>query len=667
MKKNERIIEVALPVPLRTYFDYALPLSIPSTAVVPGIRVLVPFGKKELIGIVVGYKTHSPISRTKLKCILEVIDTEVLFPPVLFRLIQWAAEYYHFSLGRALYEALPLGLRKGGSLSAPSELDSNNHKSGTASTQLNFDQQAAVETILNFKKNFKVFLLIGVTGSGKTEVYIHAVMEILRAEKQALILVPEIALTPQMVKRFEDYFGSIVSVYHSRLSHLTRLKVWSQVRSGNVKLIIATRSGIFLPFMNLGILIIDEEHDLSFKQQEGFRYSARDLAIRRAQLENIPIILGSATPSLESIYNVKAGRYHRLSLPQRIGEAGFPDIQLINMRNQTPQSGLSLSLIKEIKEHLVQGNQILLFLNRRGYAPSYLCQNCGWTAQCERCDAYFVLHLHPPSLRCHYCDSKAAIPSQCPVCHKDQFITQGLGTQQIEKRMQILFPGIPIIRIDRDNTRRKGKLEGYLETIDRGGPQILVGTQILTKGHNFLNVTCVGVLNVDEGLFSSDFRASERVAQRVMQVAGRAGRADKKGYVFIQTYRPEYPFFRELMIRGYVGFAEQALAERSSARLPPFYHLALIRAESISAVRARLFLDDIKNWMIKFKKEKIEYLGPAPAILQKRKGRYTEQLLLRTSDRVLLHQVIRRFVEKFENKPFSRSIHWSVDIDPQEM
>lgn len=532
---------------------------------------------------------------------------------------------------------------------------------------LNPAQQRAVQQIVAALSKFQTFLLDGITGSGKTEVYLQALASVFEQGKQALVLVPEIALTPQTLARFQSRFAVGIAVYHSTVTESERLQIWLKSQSGQVRLVVATRSGIFLPFKNLGLIVVDEEHDLSFKQQEGLRYSARDLAVRRAQLENIPIVLGTATPSLESFYNVTLARYQALHLPLRAGSALLPSLHILDMRKQNLSAGMTPHLLQAITSTLAAKNQVLLFLNRRGYATVYLCHGCGWIANCQRCDAYMTLHQHPRRLHCHHCNHHQPVVQACPDCHSQQLMTLGVGTQQLEKQLQSLFPSAKLVRIDRDSTRRKGTLEQHLDSIHNGDKDILIGTQMLAKGHHFPRVTLVGILNADNGLFSTDFRALEHTAQLLIQVAGRAGRAEQAGQVFIQTHHPQHRLLQELIHHGYSVFAQNLLLERQQANLPPFSYLALLRAESKQLELAQQFLGMARDYAHANNAAQLDILGPVSAPMEKRAGYHRSQLLFRSPQRSPLQKLLKQLCIELENHPATKKVRWSIDVDPQEM
>lgn len=530
---------------------------------------------------------------------------------------------------------------------------------------LNQQQSDALALINQQLDDFSVFLLEGVTGSGKTEVYLQALETIILQGKQALVLVPEIGLTPQTIKRFEQRFNVPIVILHSAMSEKARLSAWLQCQQGEVSIVIGTRSALFTPFKQLGMIIIDEEHDSSYKQQEGWRYHARDLAIVRAKIENVPIILGSATPSLETLNNAKAGRYQYLQLTERAGNAELAKQTVLDIKGLALAAGLSQPLIEHIKKHLASNNQVILFLNRRGFSPLLICHDCGWIAECPRCDKPYTYHQKQRKLICHHCDSHRAIPPQCPKCGSTHLVAIGFGTEQLELQLNQIFPDIPVSRIDRDSTAKKGALDQYLNAINQGGKHILVGTQILAKGHHFPDVTLVGIIDVDGALFSSDFRATERFAQLYTQVSGRAGRENKAGDVILQTYHPDHPLLNTLLKQGYQAFAEQTLLERQITSLPPFSYQALIHAADRNNQSAPQFLQKIADLLkAKFSDEAFWILGPAPANQAKRAGYNRWQLLLQHTQRNKLQSALSQLVIEIESWPETKNLRWSIDVDP---
>lgn len=726
------VVRVAVPVPMLKQFDYTLESG---ANVAVGSRVRVPFGRRELIGVVVETNVELIENLPQLKPVIAVLDNHSVFNPSVWNLLKFAAQYYHHPLGEVLHHALPVALRQGEAATFQSVLlyrlstegaaqDSTNLKRAPqqlrllealrrneltrselrtqdysmsalkvlldkgwiesverqpdATTwqfaqsdnahRLNDEQAVAVAAIQQVARKAgeqsTVWLLEGVTGSGKTEVYLQAMAPVLEAGRQVLVLVPEIGLTPQTVARFSSRFSVPVVALHSGLNDSERLLGWLQARDNQAAIIIGTRSAIFTPLKRPGLIILDEEHDSSFKQQDGFRYNARDLAVKRAHDEKVGLILGSATPSLESLSNVEQKRYHHLVLSKRAGAAQLARHVLIDLKQERLRHGLSDSLSDAIRKHVSAGNQVLLFLNRRGFASAVLCHECGWVGECARCERPFTLHQHSNRLQCHHCGAERAVPRQCHACGSSQLITQGLGTEQLEQALSEMLPEYPVLRIDRDSTRRKGELGQALEAAAQGDYPILIGTQMLAKGHHFPNVTLVALLDVDGALYSSDFRASERLGQLYTQVAGRAGRASKPGVVVLQTHHPEHPLIQELVNNGYQQFARTALIERQQAMLPPAASMALLRAEATKAEDAEQALMAMAE-LLKSQRA-VSVLGPMSAPMPRKAGRYRYQLLLHAGSRSELQLMLRQYREQLESLPVTRKARWSLDIDPQD-
>ncbi len=536
---------------------------------------------------------------------------------------------------------------------------------------LNEEQLFAYEAITDGLGQFKSYLLEGVTGSGKTEVYLQAIAQALREGKQTLVLVPEIGLTPQTVSRFRHRFGIPIAVLHSGLNDGERLQGWLEASTAAAGILIATRSGIFTPMPELGLIIVDEEHDASYKQQDSLRYNARDLAIFRARQIGCPIVLGSATPSLESISNARHGRHTPLYLKQRAGKSRPPPIKLLDIRQQILKEGLATQLIEQISAHLGMGNQVMVFLNRRGYAPSMICHDCGTVIDCPHCDAHMTIHRQPPHMHCHHCDFQVVIPWRCPNCQSKKLQPSGQGTERTEQVLTNLFPGYPVLRVDRDSTRKKESLNQILDQINTGKPSILLGTQMLAKGHHFPDVTLVVIINADSGLFSADFRGLEKTGQLIIQVAGRAGRAHKPGQVIIQTHNPEHPSLQLLAQNDYSRFVDNLMIERRQLNLPPQGFLALLRAESYNNGESEILLKGLRQMTDQILNNNprltIRPLGPIPAPMEKRQGRYRWQLLLHSPSRNHLHSTVDTLVRFLEEQKLPRQLRWTIDIDPQEM
>jgi primosomal protein N' (replication factor Y) len=527
-------------------------------------------------------------------------------------------------------------------------------------------EQAAALARIRGSSGFRTFLLDGVTGSGKTEVYLHLIRDTLAAGRQALVLVPEIGLTPQLERRLRTRLGAPMAVLHSGLAERERELAWRAAASGAAGLVLGTRSAVFAPLPRLGLVVVDEEHDLSFKQQDGFRYSARDLAVRRAQRAGCPAVLGSATPALETLQNARTGRYDWLRLAGRAGGASPPRLDLLDIRAQPLAGGLSRVLVRDIQTEVAAGNQVLLFLNRRGFAPILTCHDCGWVGGCPHCDARLTLHLDRRRLACHHCGWTRAIPRACPDCAKDDLRPLGQGTERLEAEVERLFPGVPMARIDRDSTRG-GRLAGLLEGARRGDYPILIGTQMLAKGHHLPGVTLVGILDLDQGLYGADYRAPERMAQLIVQVAGRAGRAERPGRVVLQTRHPDHPLLAALLGGGYAAFAEGALAERRAALLPPFSHQALLRAEGRTAQDAADLLTRAAALARGPGPAGLALWGPVPAPMERRAGRYRAQLLVQAERRAGLQAFLAAWVPGLRGLRVPAGVRWSLDVDPQEM
>ncbi|HIF51621.1 MAG TPA: primosomal protein N' [Thiotrichaceae bacterium] len=532
--------------------------------------------------------------------------------------------------------------------------------------KLNKEQKSAIKEILNSLESSATFLLDGLTGSGKTEVYMSVMEPVIKAGRQCLVLLPEIGLTPQQIQRFKDRFEVDIAIQHSGLSETERTKHWQDAKTGKAKIILGTRSAVWTPLANPGLYIIDEEHDLSYKQQDSFRYSARDMLIIRATRDKRPAVLGSATPSLETLHNANKERYQHLILPARAGEAKPPTHRILDVRGKKMFGPLSQLLVDEIRTHLNNKNQVLLFLNRRGYASHLYCHHCGWKAECERCELPYTYHKYNNRMVCHHCDSNRRSIKHCPEC-EEELLFLGHGTERIEEVLAELFPKAIVARIDRDTTRKKNAMNEYLEKIHSGEIDILIGTQMLAKGHHFPNVTLTGIVDADRGLFSTDFRASERLAQLFMQVSGRTGRGSKEGTVVVQTHNPEHPLFKQLIEHGYNYFSKSLLQERKHASLPPHAYMAFLRAEAHNANDAKRFINDAIMQLNLLTQNALQLFGPIPALIEKRSGRYRYQLIIQSSSRKSLHSHLDQWLDKLDEMKTAKKVRWSIDIDPQDM
>lgn len=663
------LLEVAVPCPLYQTFTYlVLPGEAPDH-LQPGVRLKVPFGRREVIGIYLRPLAHplsedEPVTYT-LKSILAIVDEAPILDPHMLWLLEWASHYYQHPLGEVCSHGLPSLLRKGRAVpqlpdpefSLPLKVDK---------PALNQHQQHAVEQVTANLCAFKVWLLHGVTGSGKTEVYLHCIQQVVQNGGQALVLVPEIGLTPQTIERFQQFYRVPVIAMHSGMTDKQRLVAWTQAKNQQAKIIIGTRSAIFLCLPALQMIVVDEEHDASFKQQEGFRYSARDLAVIRAQRLNIPIILGSATPSLESIHNAELHRYALLTLPQRAVAATKSVVRMIDLRCQSLEQGLSVKVIAAMKQHLEQKGQVLLFLNRRGFATQVVCHHCGEGVMCLRCDTAFTYHQQQQRLVCHHCTSQKPVPTACPACGYEGLFAKGLGTERIETTLAQHFPEHRVLRIDRDSTRKKGSFDAMLEQIRTGQAEILIGTQMLAKGHDFPNISLVVIVNGDQGLLSGDLRASERMGQLITQVAGRAGRGEKSGEVLLQTHQPDHPLLQTLVQQGFWAYAQSLLVERKALQWPPFSYLALLRAEAPSLEKSLQFLDAVKH-ALQSQWQDALFLGPIPAPMQKKAGKFRAQLLLQSHNRKLRQALLNAMVNHLQQQKLARSVRWSLDVDPFDL
>lgn len=720
------ILEIALACPLRQTFDYLS--DEPAVNWQQGMRALVPFGNRQLIGIVTTIKSIDDPAVATLKKVEQRIDDSPLLPDEIMQLVQWVSRYYHHPIGECFQTALPKKLRSTDSDQLQTETSwqlqqlpttkvgskqqqiidllkthpqgihekllrsaLGNIKSSLAALHdkqlitateeaslplpqlsvqppvtLNTQQQQAVNAIQQKPAEFSVFLLQGITGSGKTEVYIHLCLTQLQQNKQILILIPEIGLTTQFVERFCRTLTANIVVMHSAVSDNNRKQAWLLARAAKADIIIGTRSAVFTPMLNPGLIIIDEEHDSSYKQQDGLRYHARNVALMRAKTLNIPIVLGSATPSLETLYQVKQQRYKLLKLTERAGGASLPKVRIVPLQNNIDTHGLSRELVNSIDQHIKQNHQVLLFINRRGFAPVLLCHQCQWQANCRSCDAKMVVHQQQNRLFCHHCGLIQRLPDSCPQCAHPQLTSYGVGTEKIEQALTEIFTAVPILRIDRDSTQRVNAFANMVKQINQGQAAILVGTQMLAKGHDFHDVTLVGVVDADQALFSADFRATESLAQLITQVTGRAGRGKKAGEVIIQTAQPEHPFWKTLLQQGYEKLANDLLTERIQMELPPKGFWAVWRAEAKEAGLAMQLLQQIAA-AIQQGNETVMVLGPVPALMEKRAGRYRAQLLMQSTDRGAIHRLIDQHIESISKYKLARKVRWSVDIDPTEL
>jgi primosomal protein N' (replication factor Y) len=663
-----KILRVALDVPLATLFDYTLPDGVEADV---GDRVVVPFGARQRVGVVIECAPHSAY-QAKLKPIAGVRDDAPRLGGDWLELIRFLATYYQRPLGETAIGALPPRLRSLKPLPravrrAPTE-QAEARAGGTrfvAVHTLSAEQQEAFGRIRAALGGYRPFLLHGVTGSGKTEIYLHLVAEALARGAQALVLVPEIGLTPQLEARFRQAFpDQRIALMHSALQDTARTAAWLAAARGEAGIVLGTRLAVLAPLPRLGLVVVDEEHDTSFKQQEGLRYSGRDAAVLRAKLAGCPVVLGTATPSLETWFNCSAGRYERIALEHRAAAGSrLPAVRTVDLRSEAAEHGIAASLARAIGERLARREQSLVFINRRGYAPVLGCEACGWAAGCARCSARLVLHTADRRLRCHHCGAEEAIPRACPTCGNADLRPMGRGTQRVEETLSAMFPAARLVRVDRDSARRRGELTRALEGVRRGEADILVGTQLLAKGHDFPALTLVGVLNADHALLSTDYRAAERLFATLEQVAGRAGRRERPGEVLIQTRYPKHPLFAALERHDYAGFAASQLAEREAAGFPPFVAEAVLRAEAKTLAAALAFLRQAAELVAV--PQEVRVYDPVPNVITRRADLERAQLLAQSRSRPALQEFLQRWSEKlFQQAP--RDIRWHLDVDPIE-
>lgn len=724
------VLRLAIPKPLRRSYDYLPPVACDPASLRPGTRIKVPFGAGSTVGYLLSVEEHSEYALDKLKTAEAILDDNSLLPPALHQLLLWAARYYCHPVGEVYSSAFPALLRKGKAIPAsgircwqlsehgkglpPGALkrakkqaaiiallqeqgvitEARLREQGFSSTllktlqnkqlielchkapahkslnntglDLNSEQHTALEHLNQHSDAFAVHLLEGVTGAGKTEVYLQFIDRCLRQQKQVLVLIPEIGLTPQTLRRFTDRFGQErIATLHSGMTDRERAQIWGAAGRGEIDVILGTRSAIFTPLLRPGAIIVDEEHDGAYKQQDGFRYHARDMAVKRGQLENIPVVLGTATPSLESAANAQRGRYHLLRLTERAGSASMPRMNTVDLRQQALQAGLSTTALQAMKKTLLAGRQVLLFLQRRGFAPSLRCHDCGWIADCYQCDARLTLHQRAQHLRCHHCEARLPIPTSCPQCSKSNLILQGVGTEQAETFLQQQFPDTAIYRVDSDTVSGRDSLNTLLAQINQGQPCILVGTQMLSKGHHFPDVTLVVIHDTDSTLFSADFRGEERLAQLLTQVAGRAGREAHQGEVLLQTHYPQHPAINAILEQDYHRHSQALLAQRKENNLPPFGHLVLFHAEAPQPQQAEEFLLTLKR-AVNFPLNGLQMIGPLPSPMQRRAGLFRSQLTLLCNNRAQLKQAMQHLIASAESHRRPSRLRWLVDVDPTD-
>ena len=724
-------VQVAVNSPLYNVFDYLWKDSQPA---LPGIRVTVPFGRRQVVGVVVSLKDQSAVPASRLRAVIKRHDDTPVLSEEILKLLRWASQYYQHPLGEVLASAMPVLLRKGQPAAltqleyyrwvaeqdnAPFEQIKGvvqkrlmlhlQHRQGVPASaeslraisprwrtsirslidqglvtrdtanrvpsniavgdgpELFDEQKQAVEAVQQSLGTFKAFLLRGVTGSGKTEVYLRCIQAAIERGLQVLVMVPEISLTPQLMFRFEQRLSGCLVSLHSGLNDTERLQNWLCSSLGHADVVIGTRSSILAPLPRLGLIVVDEEHDGSLKQQDGFRYHARDMALMRARNCQCPVVLGTATPSFESMNNVRSGRFNELPLTRRAGDAMLPTMSLLDIRRRKLIEGISDRLLDVIRQHLEAQGQVLVFINRRGFAPTLLCNDCGAAADCGRCDAHMTVHARSNRLRCHHCGAERPVPHGCESCGSVELDRVGYGTERIADALHTEFPEHAVARIDRDSTRRRGALEAQLELATSGKVPILVGTQMLAKGHHFPHLTLVCILDADRGLFGTDFRSLEHMGQLIVQVAGRAGRESRPGTVMIQTRNPDNPMLQTLVKEGYEAFANIAMDERRLADLPPFSFMALVRAEATNVSQADGFLQQVSQTLQQQKRGHLDVMGPVPAPMERMGGRYRVQLLVQSDSRATLNESLSWLCTAIDQLPGARQCRWSIDVDPVDL
>ncbi len=662
------ILHVCLPHTGQDYYDYLLTEEVLLTHELPGLgaRVKVSFRQREAVGVVVGYSDESKYQK-KLKSVDTILDVTPWIGPIELQFYQWMAQYYHASWSEVMNLALPKHFREGRVCEpVPEGVDAITSQRALESPLIfNEEQQSAYDAISMSLGRYQCFLLHGITGSGKTEVYLQTITKVIAQGQQVLVLVPEIGLTPQLIHRFQARFSETMAVMHSHLNDKERYTAWRKAVSGQARIILGTRSALFTPLPQLGLIIVDEEHDLSFKQQDGVKYSARDGALIRAHMSQVPVILGTATPSLESYKNARSGKYHYLKLTQKACAKQDVHYEIVDLRNQPVLEGLCEKTYQKIQQHLERNQQVLVFVNRRGFAPVLMCQDCGHMADCSACERHSTVHQKIDQLICHHCGRQERLWSQCHRCGSRALLTIGIGTQRLYQALHQRFPLIAMAQIDRDELSKKHALDQALEAIAQGKTQLMIGTQLLTKGHHFPNLSLVVVVDVDAGLYHPDFRSLERLGQVLLQVAGRAGREKIPGEVLIQTYVPHHPMLNLLIQQGYDAFAERLLEDRKLACLPPFVFSGMIRAQGRRVAQVEAWLHTVKQQLKRHAHaSEVQVWGPAPAMMPKKAGLYRMQLCIMSPTRQQLHECLHGLRQM---KSSSSGIRWSIEVDPLEL
>ena len=652
--------DIAVGLPLRQCFTYKS-----KDVIKKGKRVIVPFGSKSIVGIVVK-KIAKPKSLKGLKEIISIADEHSCFNGSIFEAITWASDYYHHPIGEVFFSFMPTLLRKQNDKIIIDLDDNTEYKLNEEDKKLKLTKEQNINlSKLNKVEKFSPSLIYGVTGSGKTEIYLQLAEKFILQNKSILILVPEINLIPQLEKRFKDRFNGDIGVYHSRQTPNQRLKVWLRSKFGGIRIVIGTRSSVLMPLKNLGAIIIDEEHDQSYKQAEGFKFSGRDLAIKRAQIENIPVFLGSATPSLQTLKLVKEKKFKKFDLLRRVDGKKPPKLIPLDISDSPLIGGIAIQTMSIIEAAINKGEQVLIFLNRRGFAPLYECDNCGWVAKCSSCESNLVFHKSKNRLICHKCESVYGVNKTCPDCHSNEINTLGTGTERVEEVLRSTFKKVPIIRMDYDSTRLKGSIEAIYEKANTSKEAILVGTQMLSKGHDFPKVTLCVILNADGGLLSPEINAIEKISQQLIQVSGRAGRNNNLAKVIIQTRYPNDENLKQIKTGDYRLVSEQCLKTNKALNMPPYSTVAILRATSPSPESCYKFLDKANNLLND--KKNIYVIGPLPSIPLKVKGNTRNHLIIKSDTRTYLNRVLNYLTYEIQTWPETKKVKWSYDIDPYDM
>ena len=652
--------DIAVGLPLRQCFTYKS-----KDVITKGKRVIVPFGSKSIVGIVVK-KIAKPKSLKGLKEIISIADEHSCFNGSIFETITWASDYYHHPIGEVFFSFMPTLLRKQNDKIIIDPDDNAEYKLNEEDKKLKLTKEQNINlSKLNKVEKFSPSLIYGVTGSGKTEIYLQLAEKFILQNKSILILVPEINLIPQLEKRFKNRFNGDIGVYHSRQTPNQRLKVWLRSKFGGIRIVIGTRSSVLMPLKNLGAIIIDEEHDQSYKQAEGFKFSGRDLAIKRAQIENIPVFLGSATPSLQTLKLVKEKKFKKFDLLRRVDGKKPPKLIPLDISDSPLLGGIAIQTMSIIEAAINKKEQVLIFLNRRGFAPLYECDNCGWVAKCSSCESNLVFHKSKKRLICHKCESVYGVNKTCPDCQSNEINTLGAGTERVEEVLRSTFKKVPIIRMDYDSTRLKGSIEAIYEKANKSKEAILVGTQMLSKGHDFPKVTLCVILNADGGLLSPEINAIEKISQQLIQVSGRAGRNNNLAKVIIQTRYPNDENLKQIKTGDYRLVSEQCLQTNKALNMPPYSTVAILRATSPSPESCFKFLDKANNLLND--KKNVSVIGPLPSIPLKIKGNTRNHLIIKSNTRTYLNRVLKYLTNEIQTWPETKKVKWTYDIDPYDM